>query len=110
MMKQELQDKKNREIQEKKQINLERKYLNRTKIQERKEEKLKQVNEEFKLLKMQKQYNDDLRSYVNKEERNINKTKCENIRNQHLIREEKKKTLDVRKIFLFKFYLVGKKK
>jgi hypothetical protein len=94
-MKQGLREKKEREIQEKKQINLERKYNMKTKIQEKREEKLKQLNEEFKLLKMQKQYNDDLRNYINKEERNINKTKCENIRNQHLIKEEKKKTFDV---------------
>jgi hypothetical protein len=94
-MKQGLREKKEREIQEKKQINLERKYNMKTKIQEKREEKLKQLNEEFKLLKMQKQYNDDLRNYINKEERNINKTKCENIRNQHLIKEEKKKSFDV---------------
>lgn len=96
MMKQELREKKEREIQEKKQLNLERKIINRNRIQERRDEKLKQVNEEFKLLKMQKQYNTDLREYINKEERNINKTKCENIRNQHLIQEEKKRTFDVK--------------
>jgi hypothetical protein len=95
MMKQGLREKKEREIQEKKQINQERKYMMRTKIQERREEKLKQLNEEFKLLKIQKQYNDDLRNYINNEEKNINKTKCENIRSQHLIKEEKKRTFDV---------------
>lgn len=95
-MKQGLKEKREREILEKKQINQERKYIMRTKIQERREEKLKQLNEEFKLLKMQKQYNDDLRNYINKEEKNINKTRCENIRNQHLIKEEKKKSFDVK--------------
>ena len=69
--------------------------MNRTKIQEKKEEKLNQLNEEFKLLKMQKQYNDDLRNYINNEEKNINKTKCENIRNQHLLLEEKKRSINV---------------
>ena len=100
-MKQELKEKKEREIAEKKQVNLERKFMSRQKLQEGKDEKLKQVNEEFKLLKMQKQYNDDLRNYINKEERNINKTKCENIRNHHTIQEEKKRSTNVTFFILF---------
>lgn len=94
-MKQELRERKEQELQEKKQINFERKFNNRTKLQQKKEDKLRQVNEEFKLLKMQKQYNDELRNYIIEEEKNMNKTKCTNIRNQQLVQEEKKKNLDV---------------
>lgn len=94
-LKQEIKERREREIQEKKNIILEKKFNNKTKIQQKREEKIRQVNEEFKLLKIQKQYNDELRNYINEEEKNINKAKCENIKSQHMIINEKKKNLDV---------------
>ena len=53
---------------------------------------------------MQKQYNDELRNYINEEEKNMNKAKCENIRNQHLVVGEKKKNLDV--LFSLIFFML----
>jgi len=102
-LKQELREKKEREIEIKKQINLERKYNLKSKIEQKKDEKFRQLNEEFKLLRIQKEYNRELRNYIKAEEQNINKTKCENIRNQLSVIDEKKKAFEVfiKKNFIF---------
>lgn len=78
-----------------KQINLERKFNLKSKIEQKKEEKLRQLNEEFKLLKIQKEYNKELKNYIIAEEQNMNKTRCENIRNQTNVIDEKKKAFEV---------------
>ncbi len=79
----------------KKQINLERKFNLKNKIEQKKEDKLKQLNEEFKLLKIQKEYNKELKNYIIAEEQNMNKAKYENIRNQLSVLDEKKKAFEV---------------
>lgn len=94
-LKQEIREKREREIEMQKQINLERKYSLKSKIDQKKEEKMRQLNEEFKLLKIQKEYNKELKNYIIAEEQNLNKTKCENIRNQISVLDEKKKTYEV---------------
>jgi len=99
-IKQELKEKRDREIEIQKQINLERKFYQKNKLEQKKDEKLRQLNEEFKLLKIQKEYNKELRNYIIAEEYNMNKTKCENIRNQICFIDEKKKANEV-KYFIF---------
>lgn len=94
-LKQEIREKREREIEMQKQINLERKFNLKNKIEQKKEEKLRQLNEEFKLLKIQKEYNKELKNYIIAEEQNMNKTKCENIRNQLSVLDEKKKAYEV---------------
>lgn len=105
-LKQELKERKEREIEIQKHINLERKFNLKNKIEQKKEEKYRQLNEEFKLLKIQKEYNRELRNYIKAEEQNLNKTRCENIRNQLGVLDEKKKAYEVNILFvIYNFYI-----
>jgi hypothetical protein len=57
-------------------------------------EKQKQINDDAKLLKLQKQYNEQLIAFLDNEKKNNNKSKCEYIKSQQLIEKEKKKKLE----------------
>ena len=67
----------------------------RNNIQQKREDKMREINEEAKLLKLQKQYNEELAKYLKMEELSNNKMKYESIKGQQVFLEEKKKSLDV---------------
>ena len=62
-------------------------------IEAKRAEKQRQINEEAKLLKLKKQYNQQLLTYLNAEQINNNKSKCECIKSQHSIEKERKMIL-----------------
>ena len=62
-------------------------------IEAKRAEKQRQINEEAKLLKLKKQYNQQLLAYLNAEQINNNKSKCECIKSQHSIEKERKMIL-----------------
>jgi hypothetical protein len=51
--------------------------------------------EEAKMLKEQKKNNEEILKYIKNEEQSTNKTKCEYIKNQQILFEEKKRALEV---------------
>ena len=62
---------------------------------EKNKEKLKrQIEEEAKLLKIQKIYNKQLINFLNEEKMNENKAKCANIKNEKIYYNEKKRILE----------------
>ena len=62
---------------------------------EKNKEKLKrQIEEEAKLLKIQKIYNKQLINFLNEEKMNENKAKCANIKNEKSYYNEKKRILE----------------
>ena len=62
---------------------------------EKNKEKLRrQIEEEAKLLKIQKTYNKQLINFLNEERMNANKVKCANIKNEINNRNEKKRMLE----------------
>ncbi len=52
------------------------------------------MNEDAKLLKLQRQYNEQLIEFLNNEKITNNKSKCAIIKSQHSIEKEKKKLLE----------------
>lgn len=82
------------EIENKRIMNQRMKEEMRNNFEMRKAEKQKQILEEAKLLKLQKQYNEQVLAYLNNELLNNNKNKCESIKSQHTIEKEKKKILE----------------
>jgi len=93
-MKVEVKKKKEKEMMEKKEQNkkMNEDIKNNTRL---KKEKLKQqIEEEARLLKIQKIYNKQLINFLNEEKINENKTKCDIIKNQKNYNKEKKKNLD----------------
>jgi hypothetical protein len=64
-------------------------------MQNKKDDKVRQIQEEAKLLKLQKQYNEELAKFLKIEEQNNNKNRYENIRGQKILMEEKKRAVDV---------------
>ena len=90
-----MQIQKEKEIEVKRQQNQIKKMENRLAMQMSKEDKIRQIQEEAKLLKLQKQYNEELSKFLKIEEQNNNKTKYENIRGQKILMEEKKRAADV---------------
>ena len=66
----------------------------KTNIEAKRAEKQRQINEEAKLLKLKKQYNEQLLAYLNAEKLNNNKSKCECIKSQHSIEKERKLILE----------------
>ena len=62
-------------------------------IEAKRAEKQRQINEEAKLLKLKKQYNQQLLPYLNAEQIINNKSKCECIKSQHSIEKERKMIL-----------------
>jgi len=63
-----------------------------------KREKLKkQIEEEAKLVKLQKMYNKQLLNFLNEEKVNQNKSKCAYIKSQKCFNEEKRKIMDHQK-------------
>jgi hypothetical protein len=73
-----------------------RKIEIKTSTQIKKDDKVRQIQEEAKLLKLQKQYNEELAKFLKIEEQNNNKNRYENIRGQKILMEEKKRAIDVR--------------
>ena len=82
------------EIERKKQLNQKMKQTIKTNIEAKRAEKQRQINEEAKLLKLKKQYNEQLLAYLNAEKLNNNKSKCECIKSQHSIEKERKLILE----------------
>lgn len=82
------------EIEQKRASNIKMKSEMKSKFEMKKREKEKQINEEAKLVKVQKQYNSQLVAYLNSEKLNNNKTKCDSIKCQHSIEQEKKKIIE----------------
>jgi hypothetical protein len=54
-----------------------------------------QIMEEARMLKDQKKNNEELQRYIKNEEQSNNKTKCEYIKSQQVLFEEKKRALEV---------------
>ena len=93
----EVRKKKEKEILEKKEQNkkMNERIKNSTAI---KKEKLKrQIEEEAKLLKIQKIYNKQLINFLNEETINQNKSKCACIKSEKSYNDEKRKILDHQK-------------
>ncbi len=67
-------------------------------IQQKREYKLNEIMTEANLLKEQKKKNEEFRDFLKKEEQAQNKNKCEFIKTQQLLHEEKKRAMEV---FLF---------
>jgi hypothetical protein len=93
--KQEIKDLKEKEIEVKKEMNQRMKQEIQTNTHVKREEKIRQINEEARLLKLQKQYNLELARYLKMEEMNNNKNKCETIKSGQMMMEEKRKALEM---------------
>ena len=65
-------------------------------LEQRRQYKLNEIMQEANLLKDQKRKNDEFREFLKKEEQMQNKNRCEFIRTQQLLQEEKKRALEVR--------------
>jgi hypothetical protein len=72
-----------------------KKMENKAVSQMKREDKVRQIQEEAKLLKLQKQYNEELAKFLKIEEQNNNKNKYESIKGQKVLMEEKKRATDV---------------
>jgi hypothetical protein len=64
-------------------------------LEQRRQYKLNEIMQEANLLKEQKRKNDEFRDFLKKEEQMQNKNRCEFIRTQQLLQEEKKRALEV---------------
>jgi hypothetical protein len=89
-----------KELESKKETNMKMKNEITLTILQRKEEKMRQIMEEAKLLKEQRVENEKLLKLIKKEEQDINKRKVDEIKYQHLNGKEKRKQIEV--IFLNK--------
>jgi hypothetical protein len=103
-----LRENREREVEYKKALNQQKKNELRNNIQMKKDEKLRQINEEARILKLQKQYNNELTKYMRIEEVNNNKNRYETVKGQHLIVEEKKKALQMERKIKLKMELEKK--
>ena len=92
-----LKENKEREIENKKMMNIQMKNEIKSNIQMKREDKIRQINEEARILKLQKQYNEELTKYMRMEEVNSNKNKYETVKGQHLVVEEKKKAWNLKR-------------
>ena len=66
--------------------------------QQKKEHKLNEIMNEVEMLKEQKRKNDEFREFIKNEEQAQNKNKCEFIKTQQLLHEEKKRAQDLEKM------------
>ena len=64
-------------------------------LEQRRQYKLNEIMQEANMLKDQKRKNDEFREFLKKEEQMQNKNRCEFIRTQQLLQEEKKRALEV---------------
>ncbi len=64
-------------------------------LEQRRQYKLNEIMNEANLLKEQKRKNDEFREFLKKEEQTQNKNRCEFIRTQQLLQEEKKRAIEV---------------
>jgi len=64
-------------------------------LEHRRQYKLNEIMQEANMLKDQKRKNDEFREFLKKEEQMQNKNRCEFIRTQQLLQEEKKRALEV---------------
>ena len=95
--KEEAKKKKEKEILEKKEQNKKMNEKIKNNTAKKKEKLKKQIEEEAKLLKIQKIYNKQLINFLNEEKINENKSKCATIKSQKNFNEEKKKIIDHQK-------------
>ena len=86
--------KKENEIKKQKITNKKLKNDIKNGIEAKKIEKQKQICEDAKLIKLQRQYNEQLIAFLNNEKISNNKSKCAMIKSQHSIEKEKKKMLE----------------
>ena len=93
----EAKKKKEKEILEKKEQNKKMNEKIKNNTAKKKEKLKKQIEEEAKLLKIQKIYNKQLINFLNEEKINENKSKCATIKSQKNFNEEKKKIIDHQK-------------
>jgi len=66
--------------------------------QQKREYKLNEIMTEVNLLKEQKRKNDEFREFIKNEEHSQNKNKCEFIKTQQLLHEEKKRAQELEKM------------
>ena len=86
--------KKNNEIEKQKLINKKLKDDIKNGIEAKKIEKQNQISEDAKLLKLQRQYNEQLIAFLKNEKESNNKAKCAIIKSQQSIEKEKKRMLE----------------
>ena len=67
-------------------------------IEQKRQHKLNEVMAEVNLLKEQKRKNDEFREFIKNEEQSQNKNKCEFIKTQQLLHEEKKRAQELEKM------------
>ena len=67
-------------------------------IEQKRQHKLNEVMAEVNLLKEQKRKNDEFREFIKNEEQAQNKNKCEFIKTQQLLHEEKKRAQELEKM------------
>jgi len=91
----EFKEQKEKELETQKYDNTNMKSSIESNIKKKKDEKLKQLLEETRLLKEQKKNNAELIKYIKIEEQNTNKNKYEFIKAQQLLSEEKKRAQEV---------------
>jgi hypothetical protein len=106
--KEAIKEQREKEIELKKQMNLRMKTEISSNIQYKRQEKMRQIQEEMRILKLQKQYNMELTKYMKMEEVNSNKSKYETAKGQTMIMEEKKKALEMEKKLKLKLELEKK--
>jgi hypothetical protein len=103
-----IKESREREIENKKLMNQQMRMEMKNNIQMKREEKLRQITEEARLLKLQKQYNQELVTFIKMEEMNNNKSKYESIVGQHHVLEEKKKALEMERKYKIRMDLEKK--
>lgn len=89
-----IKKKKEEEIKERRNNNLKLKKEMKDKIELKKAEKRRQIQEEAKLLRIQKEYNQQLITYINKRNLDTNKSKCEFVKSQHSREKERKMIIE----------------
>jgi len=67
-------------------------------MSKKKQQKIDEIMTEANLLKEQKRKNDEFREFIRNEEQNQNKNKCEFIKTQQLLHEEKKRAQELEKM------------
>merc|ERR1711957_411851 len=66
--------------------------------EQKKQQKINEITTEANMLKEQKRKNDEFRDFIRNEEQAQNKNKCEFIKTQQLLHEEKKRAQELEKM------------
>lgn len=106
--KMQYKESKEKELDDLKAKNNEFKKSMNNKIQEQKDIKMKEILEESKRLREQRQHNEELMKYIKLEEQNTNRNKYEFIKAQQLLSEERKRANEIERKNKLKIELENK--